>query len=131
MSRVTQEVWFVKYWRPAAAWIYLSICVFDFVIMPVWHMKSQSNLNHIWELSMRLRPEDQMQAIVQLSRRTSWEPLTLNESGMFHISFGAILGVAAYTRGRVQEARVNSNSGTGGEDDPNSYTPPPSPPVRS
>ena len=127
------EKWFVKYWRPAAAWIYLSICVFDFVIMPVWHLRSQGNLDRVWELSMRLRPEDQLQAVVQLTRRTSWEPLTLSESGMFHIAFGALLGVAAYTRGRVQEARVRSGSSTGGEDDPDSYSgqPIPRPPQRS
>lgn len=123
----SREKWFVKYWRPAAAWIYLSICVFDFMIMPMYHIRSQGSLNHIWELSMRLRPEDQLQAVVQLTKRTSWEPLTLNESGMFHIAFGAILGVAAWTRGRVQEARVRTGSLTGGEDDPSTYTDQPAP----
>ena len=93
--------------------------------MPVYHLRSQGNLDRIWELSMRLRPEDQLQAVVQLTRKTSWEPLTLSESGMFHIAFGALLGVAAYTRGRVQEARVKSGSGTGGEDDPDTYDQPP------
>ena len=28
-----------------------------------------------------------------------WEPLTLVSGGMFHMSMGAILGVAAWTRG--------------------------------
>jgi hypothetical protein len=126
-----KEKWFVKYWRPAAAWIYLCICVFDFVIMPAYHLRSQGTLDHIWELSMKLRPEDQLQAVVQLTKRSSWEPLTLNESGMFHIAFGAILGVAAWTRGRVQEARVINGAGTGGEDDPNTYAPRPRPPQRS
>ncbi len=126
-DQVHKETWFVKYWRPAAAWIYLSICVFDFVIMPAYHLRSQGNLDHVYELSLRLRPEDQLQAVIQLSRKTAWEPLTLNESGMFHISFAAILGVAAWTRGRVQQARVESGSGDGGEDDPQ---PPPRSPRR-
>ena len=128
-----KEKWFVKYWRPAAAWIYLSICVFDFVIMPVYHLRSQGTLDHVWELSMRLRPEDQLQAVVQLTKRSTWEPITLQEGALFHLSMGAILGVAAWTRGRVQEARVRKGSGTGGEDDPDSYTgsPAPRPPHRS
>jgi len=74
----TKETWFVKYWRPAAAWIYLSICVFDFVIMPVYHLRSQGSLDQLWELSMKLRPEDQLQAVVQLTKKTTWEPLTLS-----------------------------------------------------
>ncbi len=128
-----KEKWFVKYWRPAAAWIYLSICVFDFVIMPVYHLRSQGTLDHVWELSMRLRPEDQLQAVVQLTKRSTWEPITLQEGALFHLSMGAILGVAAWTSGRVQEARVRKGSGTGGEDDPDSYTgsPAPRPPQRS
>lgn len=105
-----REKWFVKYWRPAAAWVYLSICLFDFVLMPVWHLRSQVSFDHIWELSMKLRPEDQLQAVVQLTRRTSWQPITLGDGSFFHISFGAILGVAAWTRGRVQEARVKSGT---------------------
>jgi hypothetical protein len=126
-DQVHKETWFVKYWRPAAAWIYLSICVFDFVIMPVYHLRSQSSVERVWELSRTLRPEDQLQAIMQLTRKTSWDPITLQEGSFFHISFGAILGVAAWTRGRVQQARVESGSGDGGEDDPQ---PPPRSPRR-
>lgn len=108
MDNTPKEKWFVKYWRPAAAWVYLSICVFDFVAMPIYHLRSQGNLDRVVEISMRLRPEDQLNALVQLSRKTAWEPLTLSESGMFHIAFGAILGVAAWTRGRVQEQMVRN-----------------------
>jgi hypothetical protein len=112
-----QERWFVKYWRPAAAWVYLGICVFDFVAMPIYHLQSQGNLNRVVEISMMLRPEDQLNAMVQLSRKTAWDPLTLSASGLFHISFGAILGVAAWTRGRVQEEMVRNN-GNHRYDDP-------------
>ena len=104
------EKWFVKYWRPAAAWVYLLICLFDFLIMPTYHLRSQGNLNTIWELSMKLRPEDQLQAVVQLAKKTAWDPITLQEGSMFHLSFAAILGVAAWTRGRVQEAQVRQGN---------------------
>lgn len=108
MDNTPKEKWFVKYWRPAAAWVYLSICVFDFVAMPIYHLRSQGNLDRVVEISMRLRPEDQLNALVQLSRKTAWEPLTLSESGLFHVAMGAILGVAAWTRGRVQEQMVRN-----------------------
>jgi len=114
------ENWFIHYWRPAAAWVYLIICIFDFMIMPVWHLRSQGSLNNIYEISMRLRPEDQLQAIVQLAKRTSWEPITVSDGSMFHLSFGAILGVAAWTRGRVEAMNKN---GSNNMDDPNSVAP--------
>jgi hypothetical protein len=114
------ESWFIHYWRPAAAWVYLIICIFDFMIMPVWHLRSQGSLNNIYEISMRLRPEDQLQAIVQLAKRTSWEPITVSDGSMFHLSFGAILGVAAWTRGRVEAMNKN---GSNNVDDPNSVPP--------
>jgi hypothetical protein len=123
------ESWFIKYWRPAAAWVYLSICVFDFVIMPVYHLNSQGSLDRVWELSMRLRPEDQLSAVVQLTKKTTWEPITLHENAMFHLSFGAILGVAAWTRGKVQEAQVKNNPYPNSEDIPDSQ--PASRPPRS
>jgi hypothetical protein len=104
-----KEKWFVKYWRPAAAWVYLGICVFDFVVMPAYHLQSQGTLDRIVEVSMQLRQEDRLNAIVQLSRKTTWEPITLVSNGMIHLSFGAILGVAAWTRGRVQQEMVRNH----------------------
>ena len=86
----------------------MFICFFDFVAMPIYHLKSQGNLDRIVQISMQLRQEDQLNALIQLSRKTAWEPLTLAENGMLHLSFGAILGVAAWSRGRVQEAQVRN-----------------------
>lgn len=105
-DQLPREKWFVKYWRPAAAWVYLTICVFDFMIMPAYYVRSQSNWDHIWEMSMKLRPEDQLQAVVQLTKRTNWDPITLQEGSFFHIAFGAIVGVSAWSRGREKLAGV-------------------------
>lgn len=141
-ASVTQERWFVKYWRPAAAWVYLSICVFDFVAMPIYHLRSQGDLDRIVEISSQLRPEDRLSAIVQLNRRTAWEPLTLAESGLFHVAFATVLGVAAWTRGRVQEQIVRSEprrrrsqdddwDDTPDPSDGTTSAPPPRPPRRA
>ena len=101
-----KESWFVKYWRPSAAWIYLIICVFDFVIMPIYVAKTNLKIEEVVRVASGFEGNEKISALTILMKKNTWEPLTVQESGMFHISFGAILGVAAYTRGRVQEARV-------------------------
>lgn len=62
-------------------WMYMIVCVFDFVLFPI-----------LWSL---------LQSISNGSVTTPWQPLTLQGAGLFHIAMGAVLGVAAY--GRTQE----------------------------
>ncbi len=97
----------MKYWRPAAAWIYLIICIFDFVLMPVYVAKTNLKLEEVVRVAATFEGAEKIAALTILMKKNTWEPLTIMESGMFHLSFAAILGVAAYTRGRVQEAQVN------------------------
>ncbi|MBF0298616.1 MAG: hypothetical protein HQK51_07850 [Oligoflexia bacterium] len=66
-------------WRTRMAVTYIAICLFDFIIAPIF-----------WALIMSLNH----QAIVQ------WQPLTLAGAGLFHISMGAILGVSAFSKSR-------------------------------
>ena len=107
--KTSQEKWFVKYWRPAAAWIYLAICIFDFVLMPIYVAKTNLKLEDVVKVASSFEGSEKLGALTLLMKKNTWEPLTVMESGMFHLSFGAILGVAAYTRGRVQEARVRQD----------------------
>lgn len=80
VASMDDQHWFRKYWRPAAGWTYLIICLFDFVVAPI-----------LWAVIPHFIPEAQAQP---------WKPLTLENGGLVHISFGAILGVAAWTRGQ-------------------------------
>ena len=89
------EPWFVKYWRAAAAWIYLLICVFDFVVMPLYVTQHNLTTDQIMDISSKLRPEDRLTAIIQLEKKNSWLPLTLAESGMFMESRSASNGPGA------------------------------------
>lgn len=73
------EVWFKSYWRPAAAWLYLFINLFDFVIGPVITMILPKIIG---------------------STYVPWAPLTLSGGGLFHLAFGAIIGVTAWGRTR-------------------------------
>lgn len=93
------ENWINRFWRPAAAVVYLTICLFDFVIAPAVMGFRTANLE---AFSQSLHGLDPAVAIALLQNRTPWQPLTLQGSGLFHIAFGAILGVTAWTRGSAQ-----------------------------
>lgn len=73
------QSWIRKYWRAAAGWTYLFICLFDFVLAPIFFA-----VLPVWT-KVQYQP---------------WTSLTLSNGGLMHISFGAILGVTAWTRGQ-------------------------------
>lgn len=79
-----KEDWINRKWRPLMAVTYIAICVFDFIVGP---------LVNYWFFS---------KTGITFN---SWKPLTMSDGGMFHISMGAILGVAAYTRGQEKVTR--------------------------
>lgn len=75
-----KENWLNTRWRPVSGWIYLVICVFDFILFPI-----------AWSIGLALMGHPV----------TQWDPLTLKGAGLFHMAFGALLGVTAW--GRTQE----------------------------
>ena len=78
-------------WKRAAAYTYLFICLFDFVIMAIIFEMSRPTIAELAKSVNTLSGEAQMVALQQLQ----WIPLTLGGAGMFHIALGAILtGVA-------------------------------------
>lgn len=81
------ENWIDNKWRPAAAWVYLAICIFDFIIAPVVFSGIQ------WSLGQTV---------------TQWTPITLMGSGLVHMSFGAIIGITAF--GRTKEKILEQGS---------------------
>ena len=98
-----------KFWRPIAAYIYLSICIFDFMVAPVWIEQTNETVNTAAFAEIRKFSEKdvQMRALdnVDLGNR-SWSPVTLQGGGLFHLAFGAILGAAAFTRGQEKVAAI-------------------------
>lgn len=80
----TNTDWINKKWRPAMGWMYMVVCVMDFVLFPIlW------SVVQFWETN----------AANDAFRQ--WQPLTLQGAGLFHIAMGAVLGIAAY--GRTKE----------------------------
>lgn len=84
-----KEDWMNAKWRPMMGWMYMLVCVADFVIFPI-----------LWGL---------LQTLGGGRVETQWMPITLQGAGLFHIAMGAILGIAAY--GRTQEKLNGANNG--------------------
>lgn len=72
--------WIQTRWRPAMGWMYFVVCIFDFIIFPVF-----------WGI---------LQALQNGSVTTQWSPLTVIGGGLFHVAMGAVLGISAWSRGR-------------------------------
>ena len=101
---------FRKNWRPIAAGVYLVICIFDFIIMPMklTRYEQHRDFTQIYEQIMKLEsPQAQVALINKIDLTVQeWQPLTLGGGGMFHLAFGAILTGAAVTRGMTQTAHA-------------------------
>lgn len=87
MSTEIKETWFTKRWRPAMAWSYMVICLFDFIVAPI-----------LWSI---------LQASYKGNVTEAWTPLTLQGAGLFHLAMGAILGVTAWSRGQEKMGMMN------------------------
>ena len=83
-----KEDWMNAKWRPMMGWIYMLTCVTDFILFPI-----------LWSV---------LQAVMK-QPVTAWQPITLQGAGLFHLSMGAIIGVAAF--GRTQEKLAGANNG--------------------
>lgn len=82
------EHWSQSRWRSFMGMAYIVINVFDFIIAPI-----------LWSVVQILDNDGVI--------TSQWNPLTLQGAGLFHMAMGAVLGVAAYTRGRDKEAEIS------------------------
>ena len=90
ITTVKKEDWMTSKWRPMMGWMYMTVCIFDFIIFPI-----------LWSLIQSLDPQG--------SVITQWQPLTLQGAGLFHMAMGAVLGVAAYGRTQEKLAGINNS----------------------
>lgn len=82
-----KEDWMNSKWRPAMGWQYMLVCTFDFIVAPILWTVVQ-----FWET----------QAANDAFRQ--WQPLTLQGAGLYHMAMGAVLGIAAWSRGQEKMA---------------------------
>lgn len=84
MAEVKKD-WMKEKWRPMMGYMYMAVCIFDFIIFPI-----------LWSIAQALVNGGQV--------TTQWSPLTLEGAGLFHMAMGAVLGVAAWSRGQEKIA---------------------------
>ena len=86
-----KEHWSQRFWRPAIAWSYLAICLFDFMVAPI--------LTGIL-------------SIITGKAMIAWVPLTLQNGGLYHIAMGAVTGVTAWSRGKEKITAMQTPDGS-------------------
>lgn len=74
------ERWFHNKWRPAIAWQYFIVNIFDFIIGPYAHTIITSLIFGIDTVSQQ------------------WQPLTLQGGGVYHIAMLTIIGATSWQR---------------------------------
>jgi len=84
-----EEHWMNSKWRPMMGWMYMLVCLMDFIGFPI-----------LWSM---------LQAYAHGQVTSQWQPLTLQGAGLFHVAMGAVLGIAAY--GRTKEKMAGAEGG--------------------
>ena len=77
-------------WRWAALSVYLLICFYDFLFVPVWYGLNRPNIEQFMDI---INSTDQVLVQMELMKKLTGqhEPFTLMGGGLFHLAFGAIL----------------------------------------
>ena len=86
------ESWLTAQWRPAMAWQYFTVCIFDFLLFPI--------LTAVFNA-------------IEKTPYVQWHPITLEGGGLYHLAMGAIITAATF--GRSQEKIALFKSGLAGE----------------
>lgn len=76
---IAHEGWFTNRWRPAMAWLFAGLVVYDFMVMPIF-----------WLFLIKLVG----------GPFSTWTPLSLQSGGLVYMVFGVVLGLYTYTRSR-------------------------------
>ena len=77
-------------WRWAALSLYLLICFYDFLFVPVWYGLNRPNIEQFMEI---INSTEHVLVQMELMKKLTGqhEPFTLMGGGLFHLAFGAIL----------------------------------------
>ena len=115
------ERWYQRMWRPMMAGIYMFLCVLDYGVRPMinYAFSKQFNLAETVFIIKDLEPTVQVR-ILDNSKQVLMDPI-LTE--FVHLAFGAILGIAAFSRG--SEKGFTTGSQPSPPKSPNNSTPAP------
>jgi hypothetical protein len=77
-------------WRWAALSVYLLICFYDFMFVPIWYGLNRPDITQFMDIiNSTEHVLVQMELMQKLTGQHS--PFTLMGGGLFHLAFGAIL----------------------------------------
>jgi len=83
------------YWRWTALSVYLVICVYDFMVVPIWYGLNRPDLATFIEILNTVKdPLIQLELMKKMTGQHN--PFTLMGGGIFHLAFGAILTGSAF-----------------------------------
>ena len=78
------------YWRWTALSVYLVICLYDFMVVPIWYGLNGPDLATFIEILNTVKdPLIQLELMKKMTGQHN--PFTLMNGGIFHLAFGAIL----------------------------------------
>jgi len=86
-------------WRWAALSIYLLICFYDFMFVPIWYGLNRPDIAQFMDILNTVEdPLIQLELMKKLTGQHN--PFTLMGGGLFHLAFGAILTGSAVGMGK-------------------------------
>ena len=113
-----QKNFVTRNWHNFALFTYITICLLDFILMPIYFEWTNAKLTAVQMIALVQGLKDgptQVAALQILHDQRAWQPMTLQQNGLFHVAFGAILGVGVWSKGKenslaLQQALVNNGS---------------------
>ena len=86
-------------WRWSALILYLVICFYDFMFVPIWYGLNRPELAQFIDILNTVSdPLIQLELMKKLTGQHN--PFTLMGGGLFHLAFGAILTGSAFGIGK-------------------------------
>ena len=83
-------------WRWTALIVYLVICVFDFIVVPIWFGLNRPEYQPFVEQLMTMDQNPMLQIEFMKKLTDHHDPYTLLGGGLFHLAFGALLTGSAF-----------------------------------
>ena len=82
-------------WRWMALSIYLLICFYDFMFVPIWYGINRPDISLFMDI---INSTDEVLVQLELMKKLTGQhsPFTLMGGGLFHLAFGAILTGSAF-----------------------------------
>ena len=86
-------------WHWTALTVYLAICIFDFMIVPMWFGFMRPDYHTFLE-EVRMIEDTMIQLELMKKLTQHHSPYTLQMGGLFHLAFGALLTGSAFGVGK-------------------------------